>query len=1046
MAYVIESRNCYKPTDAVTHQTDGGISIRTWLEQQYPGFTEFEAPTMCLCNGRPMMRNQWDHVILPNDVINFVVVPRGPLAIVYAVLVVAFVVVALALPVPAPTTPGETPGSDPVFSTKGQNNSIRLGEPIEVNYGKRRVYPSYASRPYFQYVDNDQFQYSLFCIGQGSYDIAEIQIGDTDIDSYQEVEYEVILPGNEVTLFPTNVFTSVEAGGQTLFAPNEPEFSGDGWVGPFATNPVATTTTLVQFDFTFPNGLYYSNDDGELDAKTITLEVQARGLDDLDNPIGSWTPILNPSRTLATTTPQRITVSAVLTAGRYEIRVRRTDEKDDSHRAGHTAVWEGMRSHIDSEPDWGDVTLLAVKIRATNNLNEQTQQAFNVICTRKLPIRDASTGEFGEPIATRSIIWAFVDVFRSSTYGAEVPSDDFFDWDELEDLEQIFSDRGDTFDWTFRDRITCWDAAKAICQVGRAVPMLVGSLISMRRDGPLDAPVTMFTPDNMVRGSFSWDVKLWELDEVNGYRVEYTDPDTGYKQEQVLAVLPGETATKVRDLRIPGCSNRTIAYRYGLYRLAVLRYLRQNASFTTGLEGYIPSFGDLAIVAHDVPRWSQHGYIVHALELDDTQWQLWLSEEVSFAESNNYQITLRSKYGGVLGPLDCYETNDQKQVLVDLGSAEIDFLLGGQTEPMFFVFSVLGQVEKYMRIVGIQPQGREQIKMKFVNNDARVHSFDALVPAARSTVFSPPQAPDLPTVTSVVITQISGPLQVVQIAWTAAFGAQYYVVQTSEDNTVWTDRGTTTRTALQLQARTGTLYVRVAGVNNGQGEWATASTTIGLIGGLDAYNNWQENTNWGVKWLQVLNAQGYEVKVYDSTASVFVLKRTVTLGIGSLSYAYDVDDATSDGNVVREHYVTVDPLFLDDTTGLSTPFGSPVALELTNNIPSPPTSPTTVFDREESSSAFWTLGWTVPEENDLHRIKVWVETSSGFDPEVATPVYDETISSPGYSGIPASYEHEIMLDGFGEHAAHYWRVALFDVWGNEISTNICDEQTIPAYT
>jgi hypothetical protein len=282
MAHIIETLNPFEPlTDVRRHVHEGGISISEWLQEEYPGFIEFDTPTICVVNGKGLLRKDWDYKIQEKDVVNFIAIPEGiSLLIVAIVLAVASIAVTLAFGTGVPATPGEVPASDPVFSTKGQANAIRLGEPIECCYGKNRIYPSFASRPYFQYIDNDQFQYALFCIGQGEYEINATQIGDSDINDYEEVEFAYYGPGVVPTLFPTSVYTSAEAGGQDLLAPNEDDYVADGWVGPFVASPPNTDSSTIQVDMVFPKGLYRTKNSGGLNQQTVIIEVETREIDD----------------------------------------------------------------------------------------------------------------------------------------------------------------------------------------------------------------------------------------------------------------------------------------------------------------------------------------------------------------------------------------------------------------------------------------------------------------------------------------------------------------------------------------------------------------------------------------------------------------------------------------------------------------------------------------------------------------------------------------------------------------------------------------------
>lgn len=1038
MAYVIETPNAFEPLKSIKHVVESAITIRDWVQRKYPDTGEFPVPTICLVNGEAVLREFWDRPIAPKDVVNFIAIPTGIETIILVVLVVVVVAITLITTLNQPKMPGEQPTSDPVFTIKGQQNAIRLGEPIEVNYGRNRIFPSYASRPYAEYVDNDQFHFDLFCIGQGEYEIQAVQIGDTSIDEFQEAEYEVVPPGEQVTLFPAGVYTAPEAGGQTLRGPNEPEYTADGWVGPFPVCAAGTRVTSIAVDVVMPKGLYRMKKSGGLDSRYIDFVVEIREIDDAGAPLGGYTNLTGDPffhEEGATTTPQRKTYRADVTLGRYEARMRRIVDTDLSYNSGHEITWESLRGYLDVEQDFGNVTLLAVKIRATNNLNSQTQQRFNVIATRKLPIREAS-GVWSAPTATRSIVWAFVDTFRNSAYGGRVQSDAFFDWDELEELDALYTSREEYFDWTFRDPSTVWDAATAIARVGRAIPLLRGSLITMRRDGPLEIPSAVFNQENILKGSFEWGIKLWDFDEYDSMSVEYTDPTTGYKQETVTAVLPGGTTNHPEDVRFPGIQSRAHAYHEGMYMLAVRRYLRENFTFETGLEGYIPTFGELIAVVHDVPRAGQGGFIVQATRTTADKYQLWVSEPLTFATDQEHQIMLRGRHGEVIGPLNAYPTLDSQQIIIQ-SVEDIDFLLGGENEPMLFAFGVSNNITRYLRVVRIEPQGGEAIRITGVTEDARIHSFDELEPTPLAETTIAPVPPALPEIDEVRVSQIDFALHIVQVSWTAAFGAQYYIVQSSQDGTHWHERLTTTRTSIQFQTFPGDLYVRVAAVNEGQGPWTTASLTIHFILGLAEEIPWDDLV-WKVTWQEVVQATGYLVKVYDnSSPSNPVLQRTETVTDREYQYTYAM--ALDDGNLVRDMLITVDPIFADEDGE------DPSELELHNDIPSAPTGMASSLYTEDSDSVRYTVSWNVPHENDLIRLKVWVSAVNGFDPSVVSPVIDEIVSEVGWENIPASAIVDIPLDSDATHPTYYWRVAVFDVWGQEISSNVSSQQMIPAY-
>ena len=109
MAHIIEINNPFEPQkDTRSHVTPGGLTVRAWLVSTYPGFVDFDRPTLCIVNGNALLRAEWDkYEIKENDVINFVVLPgvNFLIAAFYVLLIasVAYAVYMLAtMPKPIP--------------------------------------------------------------------------------------------------------------------------------------------------------------------------------------------------------------------------------------------------------------------------------------------------------------------------------------------------------------------------------------------------------------------------------------------------------------------------------------------------------------------------------------------------------------------------------------------------------------------------------------------------------------------------------------------------------------------------------------------------------------------------------------------------------------------------------------------------------------------------------------------------------------------------------------------------------------------------------
>ena len=411
-------------------------------------------PILCLVNGTPLLRKNWINIVTDKSVICLITLPLGgggggsnPLKTVLTVaLIVATVYTGGAVgaaygaiwgsvaaagvsmagsilintfvPTPKPALNGMTStaySQSPTYSLQAQGNEARLGNPIPVIYGRHLIYPDFASQPYYRYINDEQYVYQLHCIGQGEYDIEQIRIEDTPIGSFEEITYQIINPGENNTLFDEDVVTSSEVAGQELLK---------GTVcGPFVLNPTESIINKIEIDVAFQRGCYFANDDGSMGEKTINWQIEVRRIDDEGNDLTDWFVLGTENLTSNNHNAMYRTYTYPVEKGRYEIKATRLDDKDENVRAGHEIRWASAKGYIISEKDYGNVTLLAIIMRATDNLSQRSSRLVNCIVTRKLPTWSPVSG-WSELQPTRSIAWALADIlggqlllFRAELYG-----------------------------------------------------------------------------------------------------------------------------------------------------------------------------------------------------------------------------------------------------------------------------------------------------------------------------------------------------------------------------------------------------------------------------------------------------------------------------------------------------------------------------------------------------------------------------------------------------------------------------------------------------
>ena len=703
---------------------------------------DLSRPVICFVNGVAKLRKDWSSPLSSQDVVSFIALPLGggggssnPLKTVLTVaLIVATVYTGGAVgaaygavwggvaaagvsmaggilintfvPTPKPALNGMTSSAytqSPTYSLQAQGNEARLGNPIPVIYGRHLIYPDFASQPYYRYIDNEQYVYQLHCIGQGEYDIEQIRIEDTPISSFEEITCQVIRPSEKNTLFDEDVITSAEVAGQELL-------KGE-ICGPFILNSAETMITKIEVDIAFQRGCYYANDSGGLSSKTIQWKIEVRSIDDNDAPLGEWYALGNESITEATHNGIYKTYTYDVPAGRYEIRATRIDDKDTSSRAGHEIRWSSAKGYIISEKDYGNVTLLAIIMKATDNLSQRSSRLVNCIVTRKLKTWSPLSGWSPSVEPTRSIAWALADILKAS-YGANL-KDNAIDLQALYDLDKVWSSRGDTFNAVFDSKLTVYEALSRTAKVGRAVAFIQVGIVRFVRDEPKTIPVALFGPRNIVKNSLSIQYLMPSEDTADSVTVEYFSEKT-WKTSEVTGSFEASSSDKIATVELFGCTNKEQALREATYMALANRYRRRIVTFITELEGLIPSYGDLIVITHDMAQWGQGGEI-----LKQEGHKLTLSEPVTFKDGQEHYLALRKKNGSLSGPYKVRAGELATEVILET-LPEIPILTDTDRERTHFALGTAGKWSVLARVTGIRPRGNT-VEITAVIEDNRVH-------------------------------------------------------------------------------------------------------------------------------------------------------------------------------------------------------------------------------------------------------------------------------------------------------------------------------------
>lgn len=734
------------------------------------------------------------------------------------------------VPVPKAMSPSLT-GTDTVSSTYSVStnlNSARLYSAIPRLYGRLKITPDLASQPYTEFEGNEQYLYQLLTISVGRAAVKQVYIGNTPLDNFDGVQTQVINPYEKVTLFPDNVVTSSAV--DNILIPNNGSL-----LGPFVSTPVGSGDTReLAVDIHFPGGCYKINQEtGKPGSSSVRIYVVVTPVDDNGDVIGDPIQLGNKLFSFSTQTSQRATLRGEVPPGRYSVSVSRSGEsKENDSKVQNDCYWVGLKSYLEPVGDYGNVTLLAIKVKASESLNSSTSREFSVIAAGMVRTWHPVLGWSEDPVETRSIAWAAADILTDTSYGAGL-GDTKLDLTHLYQLDQVWSARGDECNYYFDNTTSVWDALSRVLRAGRAAPMYYAGKVEFIRDSEKLIPNIMFNPEDLVKNSLRVTYE-WPMDDSPDHVVvQYYDRDT-WTQEEVICALPGSPLRVPAKVEMLQISNRNQAWREGITMAASNRYRRRKIQFSTVHKGKIPRYNDLVSISHDLAAWGYPGVVI---SLDRVTGKIRTSEPLPFV-SGDMVISFQKKDGSPDGPYSVVADptlgENEFGGIVEGDLTDVWISDGIKTRRTPYQFGPSGRTSLLGLALKATPKGSDRFDFEMVNYAPEVPLAESGQPVPptppSSGLITPPTGPVIDRVI-VVDTAIIGQQTV---SWTPAVGARYYQVQTRQANGEWADEvSSVVVTSIPLQLPPGPNSVRVRGVSDIAGHWVYwTGTLIGTTYGL----------------------------------------------------------------------------------------------------------------------------------------------------------------------------------------------------------------------
>lgn len=692
-------------------------------------------------------------------------------------------------------------------------------------------------------------------------------------------------------------------------------FTLDDWIGPFIANPTDQNTNLIKIDVSLPRGLYYANDSGGLTATSLSYTVQCRAVDVDGVPLSgaSWITLISETFQDNTSTSKRFTRSFNVGLGRYQVRARRTSVKNHDSRYGNDLVWESLRAFIPDDNKFDDVTLLAMKIRASNQLTQQSSTKINVVQRGLIPVY--SNGIWSVPVYTANPAWVAADILKNSVYGAGL-ADSRVDLAKLTELAAIYTARGDTFNGVFDTSKTLWEALNSVLTTVRTQPILVAGMITFVRDQQKALAKTVITPQSILKNTFEMTHILKNEETADDVVVEFMDSRT-WKTSEVECKLPGSTSENPARIQLFGVTNISQAWREGMYYAASNSYRRVFASVSTEADGRMLLKGDSVIVSHDVPEWSQNGYIYDYLEEETT---LILDRQVKFINGAQHYIVLRRRDGKEFGPINCVFNGYDNEVKLDSASLEATEIAQGiqladvlsiddTAKNTTFVFGAGDKFAKRFLVINSTVRDFTKVDVGLVIDDPRVYAADTGTPPPGVKYNGPGVSPNAPIVSNLTVVKepysLNNPVTL-KATWTVAEGSTNYILQYSATGANWTTIYTGTDTSFTFEVTSGDVFVRVAAVGTILGPWTntdpfpqqfgTVPATPGIISNVVVEARFYDPII-QIDFTAAPRATSYKVEIFTEviagSGSYTSLKLTKTAA--STSFAWSTSEITTAG-------------------------------------------------------------------------------------------------------------------------------------------------------
>ncbi|ARP92530.1 hypothetical protein CAL14_05615 [Bordetella genomosp. 9] len=478
--------------------------------------------------------------------------------------------------------------------------------------------------------------------------------------------------------------------------------------------------------------------------------------------------------------PVRWTYSASVPLGQYEIRARKVSEDLNTNTDSNVTSVTQIRAYQYTPTNYSDQVRLAVRIRATSQLNGPIDE-LSATCWAMCNRWDGTKWVYGP---TRNPAWWFLwfalgkrNAAGEKVYGACIPESQI-DIDSIKAWAAYCDQKGWTFDYILAQKMSAHDVLTMIARAGQASYTWQSGKLGVIWDAPNQPVVAMIGPYNIKAGTFEVSYVDGTVDEIIG---NFINKDRNWQADQVRVRVPGAPIlNNPQTFDLEGIVDAGVAGRVVNLLAASQNFHRRRVSWEMDIEGYIATRGDVVQLSHDLTVWGYAGRL-----LGGNRFMLKLDRTVPVAETFGW-MSLRTP-GNVFitfqvsGPDGA--VGGEYDELYPIAPLPEDFPLPGQgyfdgavSMDWAWQFDPLATPGRRLKIVSVQPTSDDGVRFEAVDDDPAYYASEA-----NPYIYTPPRDGSLlrGAVLSISfeenIVNVAGDGIELRIDWVATSATRFYV-------------------------------------------------------------------------------------------------------------------------------------------------------------------------------------------------------------------------------------------------------------------------------